>query len=73
MGGGFSHSQVPAAVQQAHEACVAKVAATYHGLTTYQPGSRYWEFQWYESTASLCAALVLGGFCLWLIRRSSGR
>ena len=72
-GSGFSHSQVPAAVQQAHEACIAKVAATYHGLATYQPGSRYWEFQWFELTAFLGAALLLAGFCLWLVRRSPGR
>ncbi|MFC1440525.1 hypothetical protein ABUW04_19910 [Streptacidiphilus sp. N1-10] len=72
-GGGFSHSQVPASVAQAYDACVTKVAATYHGLTTYQPGSRYWEFQWYELTAFLCAALLLVALCLWLIRRTPGR
>jgi hypothetical protein len=36
---------------------------------TYQPGSRYWAFQWYETGIFLVLAGALCGFCAWLIRR----
>ena len=36
---------------------------------TYQPASRYWALQWYETAIFLAAALVLAGFCIWWIRR----
>ena len=35
---------------------------------TYQPGSRYWAFQWYETGIYLVLAGALGGCCAWLIR-----
>ena len=38
-------------------------------LVTYQPASRFWEFQWYETAIFLALALVLAGVCFWLIRR----
>jgi ABC-type transport system involved in multi-copper enzyme maturation permease subunit len=38
-------------------------------LVTYQPASRYWALQWYETAIFLAAALVLAGFCIWWIRR----
>jgi hypothetical protein len=38
---------------------------------TYQPLSRYWVLQWYESAIFLALALILAGFCSWWIRRSS--
>ena len=31
----------------------------------------YWPFQWYETAIFLGAALILGGFCIWWVRRSS--
>ncbi|HXL89574.1 MAG TPA: ABC transporter permease [Streptosporangiaceae bacterium] len=34
---------------------------------TYQPASRYWPLQWYESGIYLAVALALAGFCLWWI------
>ena len=36
---------------------------------TYQPGSRYWAFQWLETGIFLVLAAALGGCCAWLIRR----
>ena len=36
---------------------------------TYQPGSRYWTFQWYESAIFLVLAAVLAGFCYWRVSR----
>ncbi len=37
----------------------------YHQALTYQPAARYWNFQWYETTLFLAAALLLIGFCFW--------
>jgi len=43
-------------------------------LVTYQPASRYWALQWYETGIFLAAALALAGFCFWRIgRHRSGR
>jgi hypothetical protein len=41
---------------------------------TYQPASRYWPLQWYETGIYLAVALALASFCLWRIRpaRSAG-
>jgi ABC-type transport system involved in multi-copper enzyme maturation permease subunit len=36
---------------------------------TYQPDSRYWTFQWYETAIFLVLAAVLAGFCYWRISR----
>ena len=35
---------------------------------SYQPASRYWAFQWYETAIFLALALVLAEFCVWQIR-----
>jgi ABC-type transport system involved in multi-copper enzyme maturation permease subunit len=40
-------------------------------LYTYQPASRFWSFQIYETAIFLALALILIGFCLWWQRRSS--
>jgi|HubBroStandDraft_2_1064218.scaffolds.fasta_scaffold107007_1 hypothetical protein len=34
----------------------------------YQPASRYWAFQWYETAIYVAAALILAGFCFWWVR-----
>ena len=49
--------------------CTARLAATFHQLVTYQPGSRYWPLQWSELAIFLGLSIVLGGFCFWWIRR----
>jgi hypothetical protein len=36
---------------------------------TYQPASRFWSLQWYESGIFLGLAIVLSGFCFWWTRR----
>jgi hypothetical protein len=38
-------------------------------LVTYQPASRYWAFQGYETAIFLALALTLAGVCFWWIRR----
>ena len=49
--------------------CTARLAARFHQVVTYQPGSRYWPMQWYELAIFLGLSIVLGGFCFWWIRR----
>jgi len=49
--------------------CTARLAATFHQLVTYQPGSRYWPMQWYELAIFLGLSVVLSAFCFWRIRR----
>ena len=36
---------------------------------SYQPASRFWAFQAYETAIFLALALALAGFCVWWIRR----
>jgi hypothetical protein len=61
---------VPSAdAQHALQACVTKLSSTYHGLVTYQPASRYWIFQWYETAIFLVAAALLGWLCFYWVRR----
>jgi hypothetical protein len=38
-------------------------------LVTYQPASRYWPLQAYETAIILALALALAGICFWKIRR----
>ena len=38
-------------------------------VLTYQPRSRYWAIQCYELAIVVGLALVLAGFCFWLVRR----
>ncbi len=51
------------------QACIAKLSAKFHETVTYQPASRYWTFQWYETAIFLALALILVGICFWWIRR----
>ena len=56
--------------QASPQACGAALAKLHlRQLVTYQPDSRYWALQWYETTIFLAAALVLAGFCIWWVRR----
>jgi ABC-type transport system involved in multi-copper enzyme maturation permease subunit len=53
-----------------------KAFASLHAqtLVTYQPASRYWALQWYETGILVAAALAVAGFCFWWIgRRRPGR
>jgi hypothetical protein len=53
----------------AFQQCVAKVAAKFHQVVTYQPFSRFWAFQGIETALFLLLALLLAGLCFWLVRR----
>ncbi|HUN35186.1 MAG TPA: ABC transporter permease [Trebonia sp.] len=54
---------------QSRQACKAYIAGFHlrHSVT-YQPGSRYWALQWYETAIYLAAALILAGLCFLRIR-----
>jgi hypothetical protein len=40
----------------------------YRQQVTYQPASRFWAFQWYETGICTALALALAGFCFWRLR-----
>jgi hypothetical protein len=67
--GGSGHGQAPQSVVNTTHDCVARIAATYHEVVTYQPASRYWPLQWYELGLFLTAALLLAVACAWRVRR----
>ncbi len=49
--------------------CMAAITARFHEVVTYQPASRYWPFQWYETAVFAIASLVLIGVSFWWIHR----
>jgi hypothetical protein len=52
------------------QACDAYIATLHlRQVVTYQPASRYWAFQWYETAIFLGLAVILAGVCFWQIRR----
>jgi hypothetical protein len=51
-------------------ACLAEIKRLgYRQQLTYQPSSRFWTFQWYETGIYAALALGLAGFSFWWIRR----
>jgi hypothetical protein len=60
--GPLSHS-VTSAIQN----CIDKLHI--RAVVTYQPASRYWAFQWYETGIFIGLALLLAAFCVWWVRR----
>jgi hypothetical protein len=57
----------PVSRSGALQACVSKLGV--HQQLVYQPISRFWAFQWYETGIFLAAAALLAGFCFWWVRR----
>jgi ABC-2 family transporter protein len=52
------------------QACTASLARLHlRQVVTYQPASRYWAFQWYETAIFVILALALAGFCFGRVRR----
>jgi hypothetical protein len=49
--------------------CLAEIKRLgYRQQVTYQPSSRFWRLQWYESAIYTALALGLAGFCFWRLR-----
>ena len=66
---GSSHVPASQGVAGTMHDCVARIAATYHEVVTYQPASRYWPLQWAELGVFLAAAVALAAACAWRVRR----
>ncbi|HEX3512467.1 MAG TPA: ABC transporter permease [Trebonia sp.] len=63
--GPCAHPPSPAAAQ----ACNDYIESLHLRQTvTYQPASRYWAFQWYETVIYLALALLLAGLCFLRVR-----
>jgi hypothetical protein len=66
----LSPSSGPCAPRQGLSACLAEVTRLgYRQQLTYQPSSRFWAFQWYETGIYTALGLGLAGLCFWRIRR----
>lgn len=65
----FSGPATPQCQGQGIRACEASIARLHlRQLVIYQPGSRFWAFQWYETAIFAGVAVALAGFCVWWIR-----
>jgi hypothetical protein len=62
-------AQHPAGADAEFAGCLAEVKRLgYRQRVTYQPASRFWPFQWYETAIYAALSLGLAGFCFWRIR-----
>ena len=59
----------PSVMESAHAACISKLSETFYTVVTYQPGSRFWPFQWAEMGIFVAAALALCGLTYWWLQR----
>jgi hypothetical protein len=57
-----------AAFDAAVQVCINRLGI--REVVTYQPLSRYWALQWYETLIFIGLAIVLTGLCFWRVRRS---
>jgi hypothetical protein len=58
------------ATRESREACFTRLKAEgYLQRVDYQPASRFWPLQLIETGILLALAVLLGGFCLWRLRR----
>jgi hypothetical protein len=56
--------------EQTLSACLAEIKRLgYRQQVTYQPSSRFWAFQWYETGVYTALTVGLAGFCFRRIRR----
>jgi hypothetical protein len=54
-----------------YASCATNLGAKFHELITYQPESRFWTFQLYETAIFLGLAAVVAGICFLWMRRPS--
>jgi hypothetical protein len=66
----FSVNSVSVCLGNTPQACNNTLSRLHiRDVIAYQPASRFWALQGYETGIFLAAALVLAGFCFWSIRR----
>jgi hypothetical protein len=70
LGGGLRDSggQPLADFNAAVQECINRLGI--REVVTYQPLSRYWALQWYETLIFIGLAIALAGLCFWRVRRS---
>jgi hypothetical protein len=65
----FVLPNVPACQSGTQQQCDAWLAGQHlRRQITYQPASRYWAFQWYETAIFLAAAVAVAGLGVWWVR-----
>ncbi len=65
----FTGPPTNACISGTTQQCNAWLASKHlQQLVSYQPASRFWEFQWYETAIFLAVGLALAALCSWLIR-----
>ena len=53
-----------------YSSCLAAIGRMHlRQVVIYQPDSRFWALQWYETAIYLALAAALAGFCIWWVRR----
>ena len=63
-------AQHPAGADAEFAGCLAEIKRLgYRQRVTYQPSSRFWAFQAYETAIFVGLALLLSGFCFWRLRQ----
>jgi hypothetical protein len=66
----FTGPATKACLQGTQQQCNAWLASKdLRQLVTFQPASRFWALQWYETAIFVVLAVALAGFCAWRIRR----
>jgi hypothetical protein len=66
----FTLPVVDACQNGTHDQCVAWLAKqNLRQQVTYQPASRYWQFQWYETGIFVALSLLLAALCVLLVKR----
>jgi len=66
----FTGPATRACLSGSTQACYASLGRLHlRQRVIYQPASRYWTFQWFETAIFLALALALAGFCFWWVRR----
>lgn len=55
--------------QEEFQACLTQLSANFHLAVAYQPASRFWPLQGYETAIFLGLAMILIGVCFWWVRR----
>jgi hypothetical protein len=63
---------VPEAARQQMHDCIVRINEKYHEVVAYQPGDRYWTFQWWELALFTLLTALLCGYAFHHLRRLRG-